>query len=233
MKSFMFNIRRILFILNMSRILKNNSQPYKGLRRCSVVFYNILKKYGFEVIIQGQENISKNDTPVVFISNHMSSIETFLLASVLKPKKITFVIKEQLMKLPFFSSIVKSIFSIPISRKNSRQDLKIVLQEGKKRLQGKISVVIFPQGTRTPDFDEKKFSSLGVKLAQNNKVDIIPIALKTNIEQKGMIPFITKIFFKRTIRFSIGEKISLQKYSAQQAHNISKEFIKNKLQSWK
>jgi 1-acyl-sn-glycerol-3-phosphate acyltransferase len=97
----------------------------------------------------------------------------------------TFVIKPALMKTPFLCNIMRALDAIVVSRDNPRQDLKTVLEEGKKRLDAGRSVVVFPQGTRSVEFDPEKFNTIGVKLAKSAGHPVIPLALKTDFLQNG------------------------------------------------
>lgn len=117
----------------------------------------------------------------VFVSNHMSILETFVLPCLIQPyRDITFVVKESLLSFPFFKHVMQNRNPIVVGRTHPREDLRIVLEEGQNRLNANISVIIFPQTTRSINFDPKKFNSLGIKLAKRSKVPVIPIALKTD-----------------------------------------------------
>jgi len=126
-------------------------------------------------------NILKTGKPAVFVGNHMSTLETMVLPAIIQPvKKVIFVIKEELTTYPLFGEIAKARDPILVGRENPREDLKIVLEAGSKKLHEGTSVIIFPQKTRSVYFDPSSFNSLGVKLAKRNKVPVIPIALITD-----------------------------------------------------
>ena len=80
---------------------------------------------------------------------------------------------------------MKTLNLIAVYRKNPREDLKIVLNEGHNRIRQGCSVVIFPQATRSKMFDEEIFNTLGVKLARRAGVPVVPIALKTDFHGNG------------------------------------------------
>ena len=75
---------------------------------------------------------------------------------------------------------------------------KAVLEGGKQRLQKGISIIVFPQTTRTVRFEPENFNSIGVKLAQRAKVPIIPLALRTDAKQMPPTPCIA--FLKNSRR---------------------------------
>jgi len=111
----------------------------------------------------------------------MSTLETLVLPGIIgKNFKATFVIKNSLLKYPFFGRILTAINAIPVTRKNPKEDYRIVIQEGLKRLEQGISVIVFPQAARQTVFDPAQFNTLGVKLAKKASVPAVPIALRTD-----------------------------------------------------
>ena len=97
----------------------------------------------------------------------------------------TFEIKQSLMEVPFFRDIMTSLEAIPIGRANPRDDLKAVFEEGGKLLASGRSIIIFPQSTRSEEFDPEKFNSIGIKLAKRAGVPVLPFALKTDFLGNG------------------------------------------------
>jgi 1-acyl-sn-glycerol-3-phosphate acyltransferase len=142
--------------------------------------------YSGKAWVQSSINVIKAMEPCVFVGNHMSVLETFVLPSLIQPHyDVTFVVKDSLMSYPLFGTILQARDPIVVGRVNPREDLKTVLEEGQKRLSQNISVIIFPQTTRSPEFDAQKFNTLGVKLAKRANVPVIPVALKTDAWGKG------------------------------------------------
>ena len=92
------------------------------------------------------ENITKSPGSVLFISNHMSTLETMILPSIIGPhKELTFVVKESLVKHPLFGDVMRSRNPIVVGRTDPRKDLEAVMNGGVDLLNNGISIVIFPQ----------------------------------------------------------------------------------------
>ncbi len=199
--------------------------------------YNIIQdieKSGGRIFIEGMENINRVDGPVVFVSNHMSNLETFLFPCIISPiKEITYVVKESLVSLPIFGSVMRSRNPIVVSRKNSRQDLINVINQGKEIIAKGTSIVLFPEGTRRAEFIPEKFNSLGIKLAKEAGVPVIPIAIKTDFWDVGkVIKDIGPVRRKEPVCISIGEPITVSGNGKAEQKQVV-EFIGKKASEFK
>lgn len=199
----------------------------------SMVVRAAFEKGGASVEVEGTQHIAELSGPAVIIGNHMSTAETFLLASMLLPfRPATFVVKQSLVEYPIFKHIMRSRDPIVVGRKNPREDLRAVIGGGQERLSQGISVVIFPQRTRKVTLEEEGFNTIGVKLAKRAGVPVVPLALKTNAWSNGRLlkdfgPFIPS----EPVRFSFGEPIEVGS-NDREAHTSVFQFISGKLEDW-
>jgi 1-acyl-sn-glycerol-3-phosphate acyltransferase len=193
-----------------------------------------LEKAGGCFEITGIEYVERLDSPCVLIANHMSVLETVILPIIIRPvKKVTFVVKQSLLKYPVFKHIMRSRDPIVVSRRNPREDLKAVLEGGIERLRKGISVIVFPQTTRTRSFDPAQFNTIGLKLAQRAQVPIIPLALLTDFWGNGKyLKDFGKIDPSKKVHFAFGKPMWIQARGNKE-HEAIIEFIANKLQEWK
>lgn len=194
---------------------------------------NAFERAGARISIKGTRNIAHLQGPCVFIGNHMSTAETFLLASIIRPfKPLTFVVKQSLVEYPIFKHVMRSRDPIVVGRVNPREDLKAVIGGGQERLQKGISIVIFPQRTRTVEFNRESFNTIGVKLAKRAGVPVIPLALKTNAWSNGKLlkdygPFRPK----EPVHFEFGEPLPVDG-NDHAVHDAVIEFIESRLKQW-
>ncbi len=193
----------------------------------------LVEDCGGKFEISGLDNLKTIKKPVVFVSNHMSTLETHILPLLIEPYlDVTFIVKESLIKTPIFGHILQSREPVAVSRENPREDLIKVFTEGKKILNGGRSIIIFPQSFRTTVFKEEDFNTLGVKLALKADVSIVPVALKTDLWSSGKI---LKDFgpLKRenVAHFAIGKEIPITA-NRKEIHAKIINFIKGKLDTW-
>ena len=199
----------------------------------SISIFKLMEKCGGRFSITGLDNIKNTQEPVVFISNHMSTLETMAFPGIISPiRPVTFVVKDSLTTHPLFGPIMRARNPIVVSRSNSRDDLKTVLTEGKKNLAKGTSVVIFPQSTRSVEFKEKEFNSLGVKVAVKAGVKIIPVAIKTDFWGNGkIIKDVGPLDRSKKIYITFGEPIAITGTGkAEQVQVVN--FIKEHLKTW-
>ena len=163
----------------------------------------------------------------------MSTLETFILPTLIAPfKDTTFVVKQSLVDYPVFKHIMRTRDPITVGRTNPREDLKAVLEGGAARLQAGMSVIIFPQTTRTSVFDPEQFNTIGVKLAKKAGVPIVPIALKTDAWGNGaLLKDYGRIDPSKKVYFAFGKPLQIKDRGTEEQHKIV-EFIAGKLKKW-
>lgn len=198
---------------------------------CNVM--RALENVGVKFEITGFRHIRSLDGPAVFVGNHMSTLETFVLPCLIQPlKPATFIVKAALIDVPVFKHILISRDPIVVGRLNPREDLKLVLEEGVKRLAAGISVVIFPQSTRSVVFNPEDFNTLGIKLALRAGAPVIPIALKTDAWGIGRFKKdFGPIDKDKKVHIAFGGPMKISGRGMQEHAQIIR-FIEERLQLW-
>jgi 1-acyl-sn-glycerol-3-phosphate acyltransferase len=193
-----------------------------------------LERVGVSFEISGVEHLKGLKTPCVIIGNHMSVMETTILPGIVNPvRSVTFVVKESLLDYPFFSHVLRSRDPIAVTRIHPRRDFKTVLDEGTIRLGRGVSIIVFPQTTRTRHFDPYHFNSIGVKLAKRAGVPIVPLALMTDAWVNGRhLKDFGRIDPSRDVRFSFGEPLWVLGRGADE-HQAVIRYISGCLEEWR
>ena len=220
-------------------VWKNSRKALKGIypaekwAESSFEIIRALENIGAFIEISGLENLKNFDGPAVFISNHMSTLETLVLPSIIQPlKPVTFVVKETLVKMPVFGPIMRSRDPILVGRTNAREDLRTVLEGGTEKLRSGQSIVVFPQSTRSFTFNPEEFNSLGIKLALKANVPVVPVALKTDAWGIGKkFKDFGPIDIRKKIHFAFGEQMTIQNRGADEHQKVIC-FITEHLNAW-
>ena len=146
---------------------------------------------GIRYEIEGVENIPNH--PVVVLSTHQSAWETIFLYYAMSP--VCPILKKELLKIPFWGWAMSLQKPIAIDRSKPREAGRSLLLQGKARLGEGMSVVIFPEGTRSPAGTIKEFSRGGAKLAVTANAPVLPVIhnagvcwpARTIVKQPGVI----------------------------------------------
>ena len=140
---------------------------------CSFVVNFVCKGIiGINYKVFGEDFIPK--TASVVISNHQSFWENIFIVLLL-PGRFSWVIKKELLKVPFFGPALGKLDPIIVDRKEDISVRKI-LAEGKEKLKSGLWVLFFPESTRLKPNEHAKFKPSGIKLAMISKVPIVLIA---------------------------------------------------------
>jgi len=129
---------------------------------------------GIRYRVLGRDNIP--DAPSIIMSKHQSAWETVALQEVFAPHRLLFVLKKELLKLPFLGWAFAAMKMISIDRRAGRDALAQVTQQGRDRLARGFWVVVFPEGTRVPPGQKRRYKSGGAHLAVNAGARIVPVA---------------------------------------------------------
>lgn len=129
---------------------------------------------GLDYRVSGQEHLRQDQGQIV-LSNHQSAWETIALGTLL-PTPQTWVMKRELLRIPFFGWALGLFSPIAIERSARRQALKQLLTLGAERLANGHTVVIFPEGTRVEPGRLKRFGIGGAMLAAQTNMPVVPIA---------------------------------------------------------
>lgn len=137
--------------------------------RWSIWWLKITTGLSFEVI--GKENIPAK--PCVIASNHQSTWETIAFLQIF-PRQV-WVLKKELLLLPFFGWGLALMAPIVIDRSEKLQAIKKIIKEGIQRLKIGLFVVVFPEGTRQPYQKIGKYQAGAIAIATKSNTQILPV----------------------------------------------------------
>lgn len=230
--SLIFYPKFLAVIYASAGIAKRGKYDSEAWQTSSIGVLRALESVGVTIDVAGFDHLKAAEGPVLVVGNHLSVMETVILpALILQFKPMTFVIKQSLLEVPVFKHVMAATSPIAVTRTNPRQDLRTVLDEGMERLARNLSIVIFPQTTRTA-FNPEQFSTIGIKLAKRAGVKVVPLALLTDAWENGRrFKDFGKIVPERKARLEFGEPIEIAGKGDEEHRQII-EFIQSKLDRW-
>ena len=158
---------------------------------------------GMKVVVEGEENIPPEAS--VIMIKHTTALETYGHVPFFPPT--AWVVKRELIWMPIFGWAIGLVLDpIAIKRSARGSAVKQVIRKGKEKLAHGVWVTIFPEGTRMPPGETRKYGVSGAALAKEANVMIVPVAHNAGDFWRR------RTFVKRpgTIRFCIGPPISAQ-----------------------
>ena len=134
---------------------------------------------GIQVRVTGKENLPVGTkSPAILLVKHQSTLETFLLPT-LMPHPLAYVFKKELLAVPFFGWAMGRLDMIHIDRKQRAQAFNKVVAQGKLLLAQGIWIIMFPEGTRIERGQSGQYKSGGARLAIETGAPVIPIAVSS------------------------------------------------------
>ncbi len=162
---------------------------------------------GVRYQVEGREHIPEG--PCIVFSKHQSTWETLVMQKLFPPQ--TWVLKRELLWLPFFGWGLALLKPIAIDRNAGRRAIRQVVEQGIDRLRAGIWVIIFPEGTRLPPGKRIRYRLGGAMLAAKSGYPVLPVAHNAGeLWPRG-------VFIKRsgTVRVVIGPPIASAGRSAE------------------
>lgn len=177
---------------------------------------------GMKVVVEGQENLP--DKPSVIMIKHTTTLETY--GHVPMFPRTSWVVKREIMWAPLVGwAMALVLHPIAIKRSAGAPAVKQVIRQGKERLANGIWVTIFPEGTRVPPGQTRKYGVSGAALAKEANVMIVPVAHNAGDFWQR------REFAKRpgTVRFCIGPPISAEGRPPRDTNLIVQDWIEAKM----
>lgn len=125
--------------------------------------------------VRGRENLPAE--PSVILSKHQSAWETVALQDLVpEGTYCVFVLKKELLSLPFFGWGLAALQSISIDRAAGREALNQVVAQGADRLKRGFWIILFPEGTRVAPGETRRYKQGGAYLAAQTGAKVVPVA---------------------------------------------------------
>jgi len=162
---------------------------------------------GIRFQVEGQENLKKGGA-YTLIANHISLLDIPALVAAI-PLPVRFIAKKSLAWFPIFGWFMYVAGHVLIDRESTLSAVKS-LKKASRLMKSGISVIVFPEGTRSPDGEVKEFKRGAFLLTIQSKTPIVPVSISGTYE---MLPRTGCCFWPGTIDLKIGTPIPTQNLS--------------------
>jgi 1-acyl-sn-glycerol-3-phosphate acyltransferase len=137
-----------------------------------ILFWLLDRLCGLKYIVEGRERIPPGNH--IVMSNHTSAWETVAQFLIFPPQ--VWVLKRELLWIPFVGWGLKLLRPISINRGAGHRAMQQVVAQGKARLAAGLWIIIFPEGTRVVAGETRKFGVSGALLAIAAGKSIVPLS---------------------------------------------------------
>lgn len=129
---------------------------------------------GARVAVKGLENVPNR--PCFLVGNHQSALDIPLLFAV-SEGRVRFMAKDSLFRVPLFGWVMRMYGHVPIHRGDARATLAALEQMVERVQRQPMSLVVFPEGTRSPDGGLLPFRIGAMKICQRAGLPVVPFAI--------------------------------------------------------
>ncbi len=186
-------------------------------------FWTLKHICGLDHVVEGIDNIPKG--PAIIMCKHQSAWETLAL-QIHFPAQV-WIIKRELLWIPIYGWGLATMQPIAINRSSGRRALQQIVIDGKQRLEKGLWVVIFPEGTRTPPGERRKYQIGGGLLAEKTGYSVVPVAHNAG----SFWPKKSLYKWPGTIRMVIGPVIKPEGKSATEITQEVEDWIESTVES--
>jgi len=167
--------------------------------------------------VEGLEHLPRR--PAVILAKHQSAWETMAFQIIFPPQ--VYLLKRELLWLPFFGWGLALTSPIAIDRSRGTAALRRLVRLGRERLERGFWVVVFPEGTRIPPGERRKYQPGGAMLAEHSGAPVVPVA-----HNAGLL-WPRNAFLKRpgTITVRIGPTIDSAGRDAKTINTLAEQWI--------
>jgi 1-acyl-sn-glycerol-3-phosphate acyltransferase len=136
------------------------------------MFWLLRRLCGLDYRVEGLEHLPKRSSIVLI--KHSSAWETLAQLKIFPQQ--TWVLKRELMWVPIFGWVLWLLSPIAIDRRGGGAAVQQVVDQGRERLMAGVWVMVFPEGTRMPAGQTRRYGLSGVLLASAMGLPVIPVA---------------------------------------------------------
>jgi 1-acyl-sn-glycerol-3-phosphate acyltransferase len=177
---------------------------------------------GIRYRVLGSEHLPP--VPFIVLAKHQSAWETLAFQGILPPQ--VWVVKRELLWIPFFGWGLAMLSPIAIDRSSGTRALRQMLEQGRERLARGLCIVIFPEGTRVAPGERREYHPGGAWLAAQTAAPVVPVAHNSGTLWRRN----AFLKFPGTVTVSIGAPIETGGLTPEEINRKVEGWIENEMQ---
>ncbi len=142
-----------------------------------------LKAGGIGHEVEGMENIPVGRSCII-VSNHVSNLDPPIEIALI-PTRCSVLLKKQITDIPILGTAMKMALFVPVERGHSREAAKAGVAAAAKALAAGLHIIVYPEGTRSPDGRLQEFKKGPFFLAMETGAPVLPMAIWGTREMMG------------------------------------------------
>lgn len=172
-------------VIPRGKIYKEPSKLYLWLLNCGYSF--VCGGAGVKIKSSGLEKIP--DKPFLLVSNHVSQLDNMVQSLVLRPRKIAFIAKAELFKIPIVRGIITRCCYMSVGRKSFKSDRSSIDAAEDYIRRGVMSIGVYPEGHRGKNGQMLKFHAGSFKIAIDTGCPVVVSAIIGTEKVHKRFPF--------------------------------------------
>jgi len=183
LRSFLFNIlfalwTALVFVLSLpTLVLPRSAAWWMGGLWVRGALLLLRATVGLKHRVRGVEH--RIAGPAIYAAKHQSAWDTLVFPLLLD--KPAYVLKQELIRVPLFGSYLKQCGMIPVDREGGASALKQLRKAARAAVAQGRSILIYPEGTRTPPGERRPYHPGVAALYGDLGVPVIPVALNSGL----------------------------------------------------
>ncbi len=186
-------------------LLRPFFKPQKSFPVISFLFRMTFRVLFIKVEVIYDEELERGK-PYIFMANHTSFWDEFVAGATF-PFYMCALEAHTHFRWPIYGWVVRAYGNIPINRKSPKSSWNSYLRAIERMHKDKISIIVFPEGTRSKDGKIQRFKKIPFKFAQEAGVDLVPVGF---VNVNALSPMTNFWLQPTTIKVHFGQPISTQ-----------------------
>ncbi len=170
---YIVGVLMVIIIFLTQLLLRPFFRPQKTFPIISFLFRLTFKLLFIKVEITYEQPLDKKK-PYIFMANHTSFWDVFVAGATF-PSYVSALEAHTHFRWPIYGLVIKAYGQIPINRSNPRASWTSYMKAAEKIKKEKISIIVFPEGTRSPNGKIQRFKKIPFKFAKEAGVDLVPV----------------------------------------------------------